>query len=194
MILLAFHFRANARRFGDPLHTINIHSYWFANAEFIGRPGFPSSHEEWQRDPHRKSITYREWMFREHTPLEIVGAHLVGYSRLFWYSPAKTYFPDSFGPIRWVFLAALPWGLVMSLRSAALRPVLIFLLMYGWPYAFPGHVHWAGRFFAPASFLFLLLIVAAWNALGGWLRVFGRPSGGRGRTRDGTRPGAAGPS
>lgn len=161
LLLLLFHLRANERQFGDPFYTVNIHSYWFANAEFIGKPGFPSSFEDWQKNPHQKSLTYREWMFDHHTPAEIVGAHLVGYFRFFWYSPEKTYFPSWFGPLRWLLLGALLVGYGLAPFSATFRPVLILMTIYAWPYAFPGHVHWAGRFFVPVSFLFLMLVVGA---------------------------------
>ncbi|HNC74715.1 MAG TPA: hypothetical protein PK362_07530 [Elusimicrobiota bacterium] len=171
LFLLFFHFRANERRFGDPFYTINIHSYWFANAEFIGQPGFPASFEEWQKDAHRKTLTYRQWMFDRHSPMEIVGAHLVGYYRFFWFSPEKTYFPAWFGPLRWLALGALLVGFGTAFYSAALRPVLMAMTFYAWPYAFPGHVHWAGRFFVPVSYLFLILIVAGGETLWGFLRI-----------------------
>ncbi len=162
IILLLFHFQNNRTKFDDPLHSVNMHTYWFANLEYIGQPGFPEDWDEWQRNPHRASLTFRQWAFERHSPAEFVKESVLGYIRCLWIFFAKVYFASGLpAAATWGLLLIYGAGLLLSLFQREWRRLLLFYSILLWPYAFVSHVFWAGRFFAPFTPLALLFMVLA---------------------------------
>lgn len=60
----------NWMRFGDPMYFSNVHAAWFRNIEFRDQPGYPTS-EELKSDAFAGSrITWGQYLFQLHSPLE----------------------------------------------------------------------------------------------------------------------------
>jgi len=81
------------KRHGDLFWDANLHTRWYANLEFGGKPGFPSR-EELEKDAYAgPKLAYAEYLFKLHTPAEaiigtlrgslkiIAGMDLVGYRK-----------------------------------------------------------------------------------------------------------------
>lgn len=176
-LLLLPHFRDNRRKFGDPLMSVNIHSYWFANKEFIGRPGFHATYEEWEKDAFRPSLTYRQWAFEAHGPAEYLKETARGYVRCLWHFFANIYFAHLLpSAARWVLVFLYLAGFVRAWIRPELRLVAAGLSFLVLPFAFVSHVFMASRFFVPFSPLVLLLVGAGgrWAAaasIRGWARL-----------------------
>lgn len=153
------HFADNKRKTGDPFRSVNIHSYWFANKEFIGRPGFASTAEEWQRDPYRLSMTYREWAFRAHSPGEYAKETVKGYPRIL-IAEIGGYLLAFKVPslLRWWLIALFCLGLLGGVLESTLRPTVVYFALLILPFAFVSHVHMAPRFFAVLYPLTAILI------------------------------------
>jgi hypothetical protein len=169
-ILVLVHFANNRARFGDPLHSINLHTYWFANLENVGRPGFHPTEADRRKDVFRKSLTYRQWAFEAHTLPQYAGGTLVGYGRFLWDFPSKVYF--RVGLPRAATGILLLWfffSLGQALWTPRGRTLLIWTALLVFPYGFVGHVFWAGRFFLP--FAPLALILMGRSGVEGWTRL-----------------------
>jgi hypothetical protein len=96
--------------YGDPFFDTVMYARWCANAEFLGRPGFPTA-EELQKDGYAgPRITYGEYMFGLHTPQELVVGTLRGYVKLF------------------RFMEITPWGPRMNLTVNAIVNALFQVL------------------------------------------------------------------
>lgn len=162
LILLLFHFQNNRAKFNDPLHSVNLHTYWFANLEYIGQPGFPADWNEWRKNPHRASLTFRQWAFERHRPMEFVKESVLGYFRCLWIFFSKVYFTAGLpAAVTWGLLLVYGAGLLLSLFQTDWRRLFLFYSLLLWPYAFVSHVFWAGRFFAPFTPLALLFMILA---------------------------------
>ncbi len=153
------HFAANRKKTGDPFYSVNLHAYWFANKEFIGRPGFAATPEEWQRDAYRPSLTYRQWAFEAHTPAAYVKETLAGYPRIF-RSEIRGLLLGLKIPraIRGGLTMLLIVGLLGGLAMSGFRSTVVLGLALLFPFAFVSHVHMAPRFFAPVYPLIAVLI------------------------------------
>ncbi len=161
LFLLFFHFQNNRARHGDAFYSVNLHTYWFSNLEYIGHPGFPASFEEWQKDAHRPSLTFRQWAFERHTPAEFLKECAIGYVRCLWIFFERVYFSVGLpAGVKWGLLGLYAAGILLSLARPSQRPLFLFLSFLVLPYAFVSHVFWAGRFFAPVSPLALIFAVA----------------------------------
>lgn len=162
MVAAALHFQNNWARHRDPLFSINLHARWYANLEYIGKPGFDENFEEWQKDPYRPRLNYRQWVWREHRPWEVVRETLVGYQRQLWLFYRKVYFDIGLPSGVNLFLCVcLLGGYLHAFRSESGRANLAGLVLLGYPFAFVGHVFWAGRFFVPFTPLTLVLMADA---------------------------------
>ncbi|HNI57192.1 MAG TPA: glycosyltransferase family 39 protein [Elusimicrobiota bacterium] len=160
-LLLCFHLANNQRRNGDALYSINLHSYWYANLEFVGRPGFPATEAERQRDVYRPSLNFRRWAFEAHTPAQYLAGTIQGYGRIAWTFFAQVYYRVGLPALLTGALLALHlWGLLGALGGTPGRVALAAWVLLNFPYAFVGHVFWAGRFFVPFAPLALGLLVA----------------------------------
>lgn len=175
--LLFFHLANNHRRYGDALYSVNRHSYWFANREFVGRPGYPATEEERQINNYQKTATYRQWAFKEHSPKEFMRDTGIGYVRAAWTFYSWVYFRIGLPGWMTIFLLALHlWGGVFGLTGPAGRVVIALWVVFIYPFAFPSHVYWVGRFFVPFTPLTLGLLASGLDHLGlkarsGWLRL-----------------------
>lgn len=167
VILLLFHFHNNQVRHGDPLYSVNLHSYWFSNLEFIGRPGFPATDAERIKNTYKKSLTYRQWAFEYHTPAQYMKGTFVGFSRFFWDFFSKVYFRTGLPTLvtgimlLWYLIS---WGFFLWLPAG--KKVALWILFLVFPFGFIGHVFWAGRFFLPFTPLVLIL-------MGQWIEGLG---------------------
>lgn len=172
LLLLGFHLINNKTRHGDLFYSVNLHSYWYANIEFVGKPGFHANEEERLKSPHRKSLTYREWAFGRHTLWEYFRDTLYGLRRFYWDFPYRTYFKAgfpgfvTFGLLMWSVL-----GWVWAWGTPSARWIGAQALLWVFPYAFVGHIFWAGRFFVPYTPLLLSAMTGGAAALVGRWRL-----------------------
>ncbi len=162
ILLLGFHLANNKSRNGDPFYSLNLHSYWFANLEFTGQPGFPANEEERLKNVFRKTLTYRQWAFQAHTPRQYAEGTATGYVRIFRDFYGKTYFRSGLpSAISWVLLGLFGGGLLCGLWRPEVRPLTLALVVLIFPYAFVAHIFSAGRFFSPFTPLVLILTSGA---------------------------------
>jgi hypothetical protein len=78
----------NARVFGDPFYSVNIHFSWFRNYEFVVRRGLPCEgcpdREKFFTTPYAgPRITPVEYVFGLHSPGEIARDLLEGYRKMY---------------------------------------------------------------------------------------------------------------
>jgi hypothetical protein len=164
-LLLSLHMLNNQKHFQDPFYVVNQHSYWCANYEYLGRPGFPATHAEREKDVYRKSLNYRQWV-AAHTPAEFVRDTLIGYRRFIYDFFESVYFRLNLPRAATAALLILHfWGLIWGLAAGRMRLMALSLVIWIYPFAFAGHVFWAGRFFVPFTPFTLLLLSAATASL-----------------------------
>lgn len=167
LLLLLGHLQNNRARHGDAFHSINLHTHFFSNLEYIGRPGFPATAEEWQKNVYEPRLNFRQWAFERHTRLELVRDSARGLWCGFWDFYEKVYFSLGLpAPARYLLLALYVIGFAAALADRRTRLIPLWLLLLTLPYAFVAHVFWAGRFFAPFAPLALLLAVKGACAAG----------------------------
>jgi len=160
IFLLLFHFQNNKSKWGDPLFSVNLHSYWFSNLEYIGQPGFPATQDEWQKAPYKPGLTFREWAFQRHRFSEFVKETAMGLPRCLWVFYERIYFSYKLPlAVKWGFLVLYVAGFLLALFKKGWRFLPFGLVCLILPYSFISHVFWAGRFFVPFSPLVLLLAV-----------------------------------
>ena len=84
-----------------------------------------------------------------------------GYGRIFWTFFSQVYYRVGLPAVVTGALLALHlWGMLGALGGAPGRIALAALILLSFPYAFVGHVFWAGRFFVPFAPVALGLLVA----------------------------------
>lgn len=160
LLLLLGHLQNNRARHGDAFHSVNLHTHFFSNLEYIGQPGFSATFEEWQKNVYEPRLNFRQWAFERHTRWELVRDSAKGLWRGFWDFYEKVYFSLGLpAPARYLLLALYVLGFGAALADRHLRLIPFCLLLLTLPYAFVAHVFWAGRFFAPFAPLALLLVV-----------------------------------
>lgn len=143
ILLLAPHQCMIYKRHGDPFWDTNMHTRWFANLEFGGKPGFPSR-EELARDAYvGPKLTYAEYLFKLHTPAEAIigtlrgvlkiaaGMDMVGYRR-----PVAALIGLDLGWVDYAVTALGALGLLVALRSPGLRWLPLTFLALTFPVAF----------------------------------------------------------
>lgn len=161
LLLLLPHLAANRARHGDAFYSVNLHTAYIANMENLGRPGFPATVEEWQKDPYKSRLTTRQWLFENHSAAELPLHFLEGLGNCLWTFYEKVYFALALpAAAKRALLALYALGLALAPFSPGPRLALTWLLLLCLPYAFPAHVFWAGRFFTPFAPLALLLAAA----------------------------------
>lgn len=154
------HFADNKARHGEYLYSVTLHGRYIANMENLGRPGFPATVEEWQKDPYAERLTARQWLFENHTSYELARDSLLGLLNGVWNFYFKVYY--SLGlPLRVeiVLLGLYLLGLGVAALTPGQRLPPLWLLLLTLPYAFTSHVFWAGRFFMPFAPLGLMSTV-----------------------------------
>lgn len=174
LLLLAPHLQNNKARHGDPLYSVSLHTRYIANMENLGRPGFPATVTEWQKDPYAQRLTMRQWLFENHTPWELARDSAKGLLNGLWDFYWKVYFSLGLpGRAAVLLLGMYLLGAALAALTPGLRLLPLWLLLLTLPYAFTSHVFWAGRFFTPFAPLALLLAVlgagSAWDTLRGLL-------------------------
>ncbi|OGR79108.1 MAG: hypothetical protein A2X32_11345 [Elusimicrobia bacterium GWC2_64_44] len=172
LLLLAPHLQNNKARHGDPLYSVSLHASYISNMENLGRPGFPATVYEWQKDPYAQRLTTRQWLFENHTPWELARDSAKGLRSGLWDFYWKVYFSLGLpGRAAVLLLGLYLLGAALAALTPGLRLLPLWLLLLTLPYAFTSHVFWAGRFFTPFAPLALLLAVLgggrAWDTLRG---------------------------
>lgn len=82
ILLLAPHQSMIYKRHGDLFWDTHMHTRWYANLEFGGKPGFPSR-EDLEKDAYAgPKITYAEYLFKLHTPTEAFLGTLRGFLKI----------------------------------------------------------------------------------------------------------------
>lgn len=160
LLLLGGHLQNNHARHGDAMYSVNLHTHFFSNLEFIGQPGFDATYDDWQKNVYTPRLNFRQWAFERHNRWELVRDSAIGLSRGFWDFYEKVYFSLGLpGAARWLLLGLYLSGLALAVFTPGLRLVPLWLLLLTLPYAFVGHVFWAGRFYMPFTPLALFLAV-----------------------------------
>lgn len=170
LLALGLHLQNNFSRHGDALYSVNLHNRYIANMENLGRPGFPATVAEWQKDPYAARLTTRQWLFENHTPYELARDSVIGLGNGLWTFYWRVYFSLGLPGRAVVLLLGLYLlGFAFAALTPGLRRLPAWLVLLTLPYAFTSHVFWAGRFFTPFAPLALLLAVcgagAAWDVL-----------------------------
>lgn len=80
--LLAPHQYSIYQKHGDLFWDSNIHTRWLANREFQGQPGFPTIEEIEKNAYVGPKLTYIEYLFRLHTPREVMTGTLQGFYKI----------------------------------------------------------------------------------------------------------------
>ncbi len=70
------------KRHGDPFWDTHMYARWYANWEFVGRPGFPSVAELMQDGYVGPKLTYAQYLFQLHTPVEVIIGTLRGFVKI----------------------------------------------------------------------------------------------------------------
>jgi len=174
LLLLAPQLQNNKARHGEALYSVSLHTRYISTMENLGRPGFPATVEEWQKDPYALRLTTRQWLFENHTPYELARDSAKGLLNGLWDFYWKVYFSLGLpGRAAVGLLGLYLLGAALAVLTPGLRLLPLWLLLLTLPYAFTSHVFWAGRFFTPFAPLALLLAVLgggrAWDTLRGLL-------------------------
>ena len=99
VILFAPHQYSIYRRHGDLFWDTNTHARWFANMEFAGQPGFPSR-EEIERNAYTgPRLTYGEYLFKLHTPREVIAGTFRGLYKIASHMDVIGYHKPVAGPV-----------------------------------------------------------------------------------------------
>jgi len=137
--LSAPHLVHNARQFGDPLYSVNVHFVWSRNYEFVlmkqtGCAGCPTREEVEAESTAGPTLGAREYLFGLHSPREIAARVLRGYREM--YLEPTALFEMQSGTASGLGYAFYLVGLLLLL-SGAHREMLavILLLANGVPFA-----------------------------------------------------------
>lgn len=90
MMLVLPHLYNTYKRFGNPFYAINQHTRFYANIEFAGQPGFPTTEqiakEGWYTGPR---ITPFEYYFKHHTLGQVVTRSTMGLATITFAMPGS---------------------------------------------------------------------------------------------------------
>jgi hypothetical protein len=82
--LLMPHLYSIYKRHGTPFYTANQYARFYANREFMGKPGFPTKEEVIGRSMYAgPKITPLEYYFKLHTPWQFVKYNVVGFTKIY---------------------------------------------------------------------------------------------------------------
>jgi hypothetical protein len=167
ILALLPHLAHNARAFGDPLYSVNVHSRWFSNLENIGKPGFPATQEEWQKAPYQGGERFADWRFRGRSPFRLLADAALGTFKTLTTFYKTVYFSENLpAAAGWVLFGLYLVGFAAALGAPPGRTVCAALVLFSFPYALVIHVFWAGRFFVPFTPWVLPLVCLGALSLG----------------------------
>ncbi|MCX5902836.1 MAG: hypothetical protein NTV89_05070, partial [Proteobacteria bacterium] len=90
VVLVLPHLYNTYTRYGDPFYAINHHTRFYANIEFAGKPGFPTTEqiakEGWYAGP---KITPFEYYFKHHTLWQVVKNSTMGLAKITFAMPGS---------------------------------------------------------------------------------------------------------
>lgn len=123
-LLVAPHLVSTYRNHGDPLYALNRHAAFYRNLEFVNQPGFPTQDEIDQRGMYTgPRITPFEYLFKLHTPWELIRDSAIGFVKIHLYMPLG--FGEGRGNLQEVKHAA--GALRKDFRSPTLNAALVVL-------------------------------------------------------------------
>ncbi|MBI3988609.1 MAG: glycosyltransferase family 39 protein [candidate division NC10 bacterium] len=143
VLLLAPHQFMIYNRHGDLFWDTNLHTRWYANLEFGGKPGFPSREELEKNAYAGPKLTYAQYLFTLHTPAEAMigtlrgfvkiagGMNLVGYR-----GPVAALLGFDPGWVDHLVTAIGALGLLVALLSPGFRWLPLTFLALTFPVAF----------------------------------------------------------
>ena len=77
------HLYSTYEKHGDPFYAINKHARFYANREFMGKPGFPTRKEIIEKGLYTGSrITPIEYYFKLHTPWQVTYYSAIGFAKV----------------------------------------------------------------------------------------------------------------
>ena len=81
--LLLPHLYSIYKKHGSPFYTVNQYARFYANREFMGKPGFPTKEEIIEKGMYTGSnITPLEYYFKLHTPWQCVKYSVIGFAKI----------------------------------------------------------------------------------------------------------------
>lgn len=83
MLLVAPHLYNMYRTYGNPLYSLNMHARFYANAEFMDTPGFPSRQEIEQKGMYTgPNINFYDFYFKMHTSWQLIRNTVAGFAKV----------------------------------------------------------------------------------------------------------------
>ncbi len=82
-VLLSPYLLYSKHKYGDAFYCVSIHTRFYANLEFAGKPGFPTKKQAELDMYSGPPISMGEYLFRHHTPEEVLQGFLFGTWRLY---------------------------------------------------------------------------------------------------------------
>jgi len=72
------------KKHGNPFYTVNQYARFYANREFMGKPGFPTKEEIIEKGMYTgPNITPLEYYFKLHTPWQCVKYSMIGFVKIY---------------------------------------------------------------------------------------------------------------
>lgn len=117
--------------YGDFMYSVNVHAPFYRNIEFAGKPGFPTKEEVANNSFCGPELTMFDYIFRLHSPAEVVRRSVVGFWRIYAGEFIGEIVLNNSLVLRLFYLLGIVW-LVWSRRFDFL---VVFVLM-GAPFSF----------------------------------------------------------
>jgi len=77
------HIYSLSEKHGDPFYTMNKYTRFYANREFMGKPGFPTKEEIIEKGMYTgPEITPAEYYFKLHTPWQLIKYNVIGFIKI----------------------------------------------------------------------------------------------------------------
>jgi hypothetical protein len=82
--LLTPHLYSVYKKHGNPFYTVNAYTRFYANREFMGKPGFPTKKEIVEKGMYTGApLTPLDYYFRMHTPWQFIKYNVVGFTKIY---------------------------------------------------------------------------------------------------------------
>lgn len=146
LLLVTPHLLHNQQRFGDPLHSVNLHARYYRNYEFAGAPGH-MPRDQVEADPYREPpITVSRYLLGMHTCRQLISYYAHGMRELLTGRMARLQYFGSGAPGQDALVPSLGLrhtlallGLVLWLGDPRGRRLLLTMLLLWGPVPFVLH-------------------------------------------------------
>jgi hypothetical protein len=117
--------------YGDFMYSVNIHALFYRNIEFVGKPGFPTKEEVADNAFCGPELTMFDYIFRLHSPAQVVRRSILGFWRIYVGEFTKRIFLSESAVLRLFYLLGIVW--LVWLRRF---DFLVVFLLIGAPFCF----------------------------------------------------------